>query len=74
MNLQSDRVAALCEELKLAGVVESFAALATAAVETEQSSARSSNSPRSTLSPGARTWFSSAPPSPIHSAHLATPL
>jgi DNA replication protein DnaC len=35
--LQSDRVAALCEELKLAGVVESFAALATAAVETEQS-------------------------------------
>ena len=37
MNLQSDRMAALCEELKLAGVVESFAALATAAVETEQS-------------------------------------
>jgi DNA replication protein DnaC len=35
--LQSDRVATLCEELKLAGVVESFAALATAAVETEQS-------------------------------------
>ena len=27
----------LCEELKLAGVAESFAALATAAVETEQS-------------------------------------
>ena len=37
MNLQSDRVATLCEELKLAGVAESFAALATAAVETEQS-------------------------------------
>ena len=35
--LQSDRVAALCGELKLAGVVESFAALATRAVETEQS-------------------------------------
>ncbi len=35
--LQSDRVVTLCEELKLAGVVESFAALATAAVETEQS-------------------------------------
>ncbi len=35
--LQSDRVVTLCEELKLAGVAESFAALATAAVETEQS-------------------------------------
>ena len=35
--LQADRMAALCEELKLAGVAESFAALATRAVETEQS-------------------------------------
>ena len=37
MNLQSDRVMALCEELKLTGVSESFASLATKAVETEQS-------------------------------------
>jgi len=37
MSLQFDRVVTLCEELKLAGVVESFAALATRAVETEQS-------------------------------------
>ena len=35
--LQADRMAALCEELKLSGVAESFAALATRAVETEQS-------------------------------------
>lgn len=35
--LQPDRMVALCEELKLAGVAESFAALATRAVETEQS-------------------------------------
>ncbi len=37
MNLQSDRVATLCEDLKLSGIAESFAALATAAVEREQS-------------------------------------
>lgn len=37
MNLQSERLAALCAELRLAGVAESFAALATAAVEREQS-------------------------------------
>jgi len=37
MNLQSDRVMALCEELKLTGVSGSFASLATRAVETEQS-------------------------------------
>ena len=37
MNLQSDRVTTLCEELKLAGVSDSFAALATSAVESEQS-------------------------------------
>ena len=35
--LQADRVVALCEELKLAGVSESFAALATRAVEAERS-------------------------------------
>ncbi len=35
--LQSDRMVALCEELKLAGIAESFIALATAAVESEQS-------------------------------------
>lgn len=37
MNLQSERLAALCAELRLAGVAESFAALATTAVEREQS-------------------------------------
>lgn len=37
MSLQSDRVTTLCEELKLAGVSDSFAALATSAVESEQS-------------------------------------
>ncbi len=36
-GLQADRVAALCDELRLAGVAESFAALAAHAVETEQS-------------------------------------
>jgi hypothetical protein len=35
-DLQADRVAALCDELRLAGVAESFAALATRAVATEQ--------------------------------------
>ena len=37
MSLQPDRIQALCEELKLAGVAESFATLATRAVDTEQS-------------------------------------
>lgn len=37
MSLQPDRIQALCEELKLAGVAESFAALATQAADTEQS-------------------------------------
>jgi DNA replication protein DnaC len=36
-GLQGDRVAALCDELRLSGVAESFAALAAHAVETEQS-------------------------------------
>jgi len=35
--LQSDRMVALCEELRLAGIAESFTALAMAAVESEQS-------------------------------------
>lgn len=37
MSLQSDRVAELCNELKLTGLAESFPALATQAVETDQS-------------------------------------
>ena len=37
MSLQPDRIQTLCEELKLAGVAESFATLATRAVDTEQS-------------------------------------
>ena len=37
MSLQADRLAALCDELKLAGVAESASALAARAVETEQS-------------------------------------
>ncbi len=35
MSLQFDRVTTLCEDLKLAGVSDSFAALATSAVESE---------------------------------------
>ena len=37
MNLQSDRISALCETLKLAGVSDSYPALASTAAETEQS-------------------------------------
>ncbi len=37
MSLQFDRLTTLCEDLKLAGVSDSFAALATSAVESEQS-------------------------------------
>ncbi|MCP5365856.1 MAG: ATP-binding protein [Hyphomicrobiales bacterium] len=36
MSLQSDRLVELCNELKLAGLAESFSALATRAAETEQ--------------------------------------
>lgn len=37
MNLQTDRIQALCEELRLPGVWENHGALATSAAETEQS-------------------------------------
>lgn len=37
MSLQPDRIQTLCEELKLTGVAESYAALATQAADTEQS-------------------------------------
>ncbi len=37
MNLQSDRIATLCEDLKLHGMAESFPALASKAADTEQS-------------------------------------
>ena len=37
MNLQSDRISTLCDTLKLAGVADSYPALASAAAETEQS-------------------------------------
>lgn len=37
MNLQTDRISALCDTLKLAGVADSYPALASAAAETEQS-------------------------------------
>ncbi len=37
MSLQSDRLVDLCNELKLAGLAESFSELATRAVEAEQS-------------------------------------
>ena len=37
MNLQTDRIQALCEELRLPGVWENHGALVTSAAETEQS-------------------------------------
>ena len=37
MSLQPDRIQVLCDELKLSGVADSYAALATQAAETEQS-------------------------------------
>ncbi len=37
MNLQSDRIATLCEDLKLHGMAESFPVLASKAADTEQS-------------------------------------